>query len=149
MGRPPSMKLALRATALLAVVAAARLSSAAEARPNLKPGQWQTTIKVETSGLAVAIPPMTRETCLTEKDLVPQSQTPPGQECKNSAVKIGGNTVEWKVECKKGEAVTLKGTGTITYAGVAYSGAMDVEVTGARMRYALTGKRLGECKAAK
>ena len=110
-------------------------------------------LSIETrDGLAVGkvdFAGVTRETCLTEKDLVPESQTPPGQDCKNSAVKIGGNTVEWMVECKKGETVTLKGSGTITYAGVAYSGAMDVEVTGARMRYVLIGKRLGECKATK
>jgi hypothetical protein len=144
------MKRVLGAMALVAVVAAARLALGADAKPNMKPGQWQTTITVEAPGMPVAIPPMTSERCVTEKDLVPPSQTPPGQECKDTDLKVAGNTVSWGLECKKADGtVTMKGTGRITWAGDTFAGAMNVDASGIAMKYVMTGKRLGACKAAK
>jgi hypothetical protein len=141
------MKRALVASMVggIGILAMAAGSWAAAAKLNVKPGQWQTTIKIEMPGMPMALPPFTTESCITEKDLVPGTQQQ-GQDCKVLSQKITGNTVEWSIECKDGQGGSTTGKGKITYAGESFDGAMDLTASGMQIKYTLHGKRIGDCK---
>ena len=127
-------------TLLLAGVALAD-----EGKPNMKPGQWQTTMQTEMTGVPVAIPPIVTEQCLTEKDLVPKNEQK-GQSCKVSSQKVTGNSVEWATECKDSKGKTVTGTGKVTWAGESYEGWTETNTGAMVIKTKLTGKRLGDCK---
>ncbi len=137
----------MRTMALITVLAAPAL--AADAKPNMKPGQWETTVQMEMPGMPMAMPPQTSSSCLTEKDMVPGAAQP-GQECKVTKQKLTGDTLEWSVECKdkSGAVSTMVGKGT--YKGETFTGTMQMTMShgGApmQMNAKMTGKRVGDCK---
>src|SRR5512135_2093179 len=72
--------------------------TAAFCAPNLQDGLWEITTSTEMKGMpAGMMKPMTRTTCLTQKDSVPER--PVKSECKMSDMKSTGNTVTWTVTC--------------------------------------------------
>jgi hypothetical protein len=110
-----------------------------------KAGKWQQTMQMEMPGIPVRIPPVTVTVCLSEEDVAdPQKALPkdPKSECKVSDYKVDGNTVTWKTDCPK---QGMKGTGTITYEGDAYSGQMDMSAGEQTMKMKYSGKYLGAC----
>ena len=131
---------------ILAVTALAAMAIAGEAKLSYKPGMWSFTIKNELTGMPFPIPPLTMEKCITDKDVVPQIQAA-GADCAPITPKITGNTVEWTMDCKDKNGVTIKGTGKATYspAGDSFEGTVDVEVSGTPMKQKISGKRLGDC----
>jgi hypothetical protein len=122
---------------------------AADPRPNMKPGQWETTVQMEMPGMPVAMPPTTTSSCLTEKDLVPNA-APPGQECKVTKQKFVGDNVEWSVECKDKSGAVSTMTGKGTYKGETFAGTMQMTMNQGggpmQMNAKMTGKRVGDCK---
>jgi len=111
--------------------------------PDFKEGKWSVTTQTEMQGMAMQIPAMTFEQCLTAQDRVPMQQSS-ADGCKIVKQSIVGDTVSWQYECTHS-----KGDGSITYSGERFSGTMHVQTdagTGAMsMTTTMTGKYLGPC----
>jgi len=128
----------------------AALAAPAAKGPNLHDGQWETTMTIHMPGLPVAIPPVTASTCITKKEVVPQTNQP-GQNCKIKNQKITDDIVEWTSTCTDQKGGTMEVTGKITYKGDTFEGEMKMNMsggptTGGAMSYTMTGKRTGDCK---
>lgn len=118
-----------------------------QAGPNMKPGLWEVTVKMEVPGMPMAIPPMTTQHCITKEDPVPRTQKP-SEECEITDQSVSGDTVTWRVRCKSGGMTTV-GTGNITYQGDSYRGSIQMQMSeGGRppmnMTQTLSGKRIGD-----
>ncbi|HEY3445228.1 MAG TPA: DUF3617 family protein [Myxococcales bacterium] len=138
------MKRTTMAVAVLAMLVGG-VSHAAEAKLPAKPGNWQMTMQVDSENLPMKLPPMTVEQCLTEEQMVPQTQQA-NQTCKPASPKITGNTVTWTVDCVDKTGTPTKGTGKATYTSESFDGAMDIKSGTMQLKYKLSGKRLGDCK---
>ncbi len=112
---------------------------------DMKDGLWEITTTTEMSGMPFQIPPMTFSQCITQQDLVPQNaETDSG--CTRTENRISGNTVTWSIECK-GEGVSSRGDGTITYHGDSFEGDMKMSMEeGVQMINLMKGRRIGACK---
>lgn len=118
--------------------------------PNVNPGLWETTVKMQMQGMPFTIPPFTSRHCITQKDLVPDTQRPQ-QHCKVSHKNISGNTVSWKVNCDNGGGRTTSGDGVITYSGDSFQGTMNMQMAGGggpamSMHDTISGHRVGDCQ---
>lgn len=86
---------------------------AGTARIQIKPGQWETTVKTTMVGMPFSPPPQTGRICLTRKQIEhpwTQLQANKNQHCKFSDIKTHANSVSWTVECNgKGGHMTGKG----------------------------------------
>lgn len=116
-------------------------------------GEWETSFDTQIEGMPFAMPGMSFKIrqCLTKEKAVPKTKEK-DENCKIKDMNISGNTVRWVVECSDKDASTLA-EGEITYSGTSYKGTMkntitDKKGTVTRMTTKLSGKRLGECKAA-
>ena len=117
------------------------------ARLNFNPGKWEilTETTMTGSGGNMTAPSQTHIQCITEADLVPQSEEA-SNECQVTDIQQSGNTVSWKIICS-GQGGQMKGTGQITYQGNSMHGTMDMEITGAGMhvKNIIKGRRIGPC----
>lgn len=140
--------------AVIAITLAGSVPATAGKKAPIRPGEWQTTIHVQMAGMpagmGMAIPPIITNSCVTEKDLVPNIQRP-GEKCEVLKQKITGSTVDWKVQCQT-EQGKVTGTGKATYKAASYTGTMDMVMEGEqgmKMTYHMAGKRVGPCEKAK
>ena len=119
--------------------------AAAGSAPNMEPGLWEITTKMEMPGMAMNMPPLKHTQCLTEKDLIPQNSQP-GDACKITETTVTGNTVTWTVECS-GQGGEMKGTGKITYTGSSFSGIIKMAMAPSHMEVTsrISGRRTGDC----
>jgi len=124
---------------------------AADAPKNpMKPGKWEVTTQMDMPGMSM--PARTFTKCVTKEDAASlESAVPRGQrdtECKISDVKVDGRTVSWKMNC---EARHMSGDGKVTYDSDhdEYKGEMNVKSERGDMTFKYSGKRVGECDAAK
>ena len=126
---------------LLATVSFALAGS----KPNVKPGKWEVTTRMEMVGMQMNMPPMTHTQCITENDYVPQTGQP-GDECKITKTNVSGDTVTWTMNCR-GEGGEMNGTGTVTYRGDSFKGeiSMSMAPSGMSMTLHTNGRRIGEC----
>ncbi len=118
------------------------------AGPNINPGLWEITTETEMVGMqGMNVPPQTHTQCLTQEDLVPQSEEA-SKECQIMDVRQSGSTIFWKIICS-GQNGSMEGTGAITYHGDSLDGVMDMVIQGANMQIKNTirGYRIGECTA--
>jgi hypothetical protein len=133
----------IAATALLAFNAHAQA-------PNMKEGQWEITTKMDMPGAPAK--PMTMQRCVTKKDVQDAATMPPGgnnagadKSCKMTDYKLQGNVATWNMACEM-----VKGKGTVTYSGTAYSGSQTMTMSHGGQTQDMTvhfsGKHLGECK---
>lgn len=146
-----SLRVVLALPLFLAVASAAQ----AAAGPNMKPGLWEVTVKMEMPGMPHTMPPQTTQRCITPKDVEdPRKMGPAGDprtgsdKCEMTNYRMQGNTANWEMACKgQGE---MKGTGSMTYEGDRYSGVnrMTMNQGGKPMQMTMTysGRYLGECK---
>ena len=123
--------------------------SAAAGGPNLRPGLWETTVRIEIQGAPMSMPSTSYRHCITKEDLIPRTERP-GEQCKILKKTISGNTVTWRVSCKSRDMNTT-GTGRITYKGDTYRGSIEMQMsdgsTGSmKMSQKIQGKRIGNCK---
>jgi hypothetical protein len=108
----------------------------------MKDGNWE--ISTETTMVGMPMPPSANKStfCLTQEELVPKSDK--DKECRIVKQKVVGNTVSWRMECKKGE-----GEGEISYRGTTYNGFFKMKVVedgqAMNMNMKLAGKYLGPC----
>ena len=119
--------------------------SLAGSKPNVKPGKWQVTTRMEMPGMQMNMPPMTHIQCITEDDYVPQTSQP-GEECKITQTRVSGDTVTWTMHCR-GEGGEMKGNGKVTYRGDSFEGkiSMSMAPSGMSMTIHTNGRRIGDC----
>jgi hypothetical protein len=115
------------------------------AAPDIVPGEWEITSTMEMPGMAYTMPATKFVQCITEKDLIPQSQQQ-NDKCDFLDQSINGNTVKWTVKCESGGG-TMTSQGSITYFGDHFDG--TIETRGSQIPSGMTqtmkGKRLGNC----
>jgi hypothetical protein len=119
--------------------------SFAGSKPNVKPGKWEVTTRMEMVGMQMNMPPVTHTQCITENDYVPQTSQP-GEECKITKTTVSGDTVTWTMHCR-GQGGEMNGTGTVTYRGDTFEGkiTMSMVPSGMSMTIYTNGRRIGEC----
>jgi len=127
--------------ALILLCAGATAHSAAV---DMKEGEWEIFSETSMTMGTMSMPPMANKStyCLTREDLVPKEEKE--KDCKIVKQKVVGNTVSWRMECKKGE-----GEGEITYRGSTYKGNFRMKMVEdgqtMNMNMKLAGKYLGPC----
>ena len=132
-----------------AVVLALLSQGALAAAPNMKPGMWEITMKMDIPGMPSGMPPQVVKQCLTQKDTEnPQKVTQAGENCQVSNYQMKGNTVSWDMACKGSQQMT--GSGTMTFGGDSYTGTTRMSMKGGGQSHDMTmqysGKRVGDCK---
>jgi len=130
-------------------VSVCSVATAADAPKNpMKPGKWEITTQMDMPGMQM--PPRTFTKCITKEDAANvESAIPRGRNdasCTLSDVKVDGNTVSWKMNCEERK---VSGEGKITYENDAYSGEMHMKTPDHEMTIKHSGKRVGDCDAAK
>ncbi len=128
------------------------LSFSAVAAPNMQPGMWEITTKMEMAGMEgmPAMPPQTLRQCIRPADVQSGSSTVPkgDPQCEIKDYRMQGNTASWRMECKGANA--MSGSGSMTYSGTSYSGktqfTMKEEGQSMTMHQTFNGKRVGDCK---
>ena len=136
----------IRKLFVISVVLLATVSfSFAGSKPNIKPGKWEVTTRMEMPGMQMNMPAMTHTQCLTENDYIPETSQP-GEECKITKTKVSGDTVTWNMHCR-GQGGEMNGTGIVTYRGDSFEGkiTMSMAPSGMSMTIYTTGRRIGEC----
>jgi hypothetical protein len=119
-------------------------ATAHSAGVDVKEGEWESSTEASMTMGAMSMPPTTTKLtyCLTREDLVPKTET--DKECKILNQKVVGNTVSWRMECRKAE-----GEGEITYRGSTYKGNFRMKMVEdgqtMNMNMKLAGKYLGPC----
>ena len=129
---------------LFALILLCAAGTAHAAGVDMKEGDWEITSETSMTMEGMSMPPMANKStyCLTREDPVPRSEK--DQECRIVNQKVVGNTVSWRMECKKGE-----GEGEISYHGTTYKGffrmKMVEEGQAMTMNMKLAGRYLGPC----
>lgn len=139
------MKNVLRHTVVL--FALLLLCAAGTAHPagiDMKEGDWEisSVASMTMEGMSMPSMPSKSTYCLTREDPVPKSER--DKDCRIVNRKVVGNTVSWRMECKKGE-----GEGEISYHGTTYDGFIKMKMVEEgqtmTMNVKLAGKYLGPC----
>lgn len=131
----------------LAVLAATIAPSAHAQAPNMQPGLWEVTFRIEMPGRPAEVNTMRQ--CITPEQVKQASMTPgaPQGDCTVSDYKATGEGASWKFECK-GEN-PMSGSGSIAWQGASYSGATRVETREdgrpVVVNQTYSGVRVGEC----
>jgi hypothetical protein len=112
---------------------------------NMQDGQWEMTMKMDMPGMPpAAMQPRTITTCLSKKDLIPQSQPDAQNKCEIKNRNIAGDTVTWEMVCPN-----MTGKGTMTYAGTTVVGGSETTINMdgkiQTIKTAMSGKYLGPC----
>jgi hypothetical protein len=110
----------------------------------IEDGEWEFTVESEVSGMPMKMPPRIYKQCLKKDNPVPQNNQP-GQECTSKDVKISGNKVTWKLQCKSQQG-EMTGEGKATYQKESMQGTMTMHVQGMVMVTTYKGHRIGPCK---
>lgn len=115
---------------------------------DLQDGLWEITTVMKMPGMPMQMPPVKTTQCISQDDLVPQTQQPdqPDQQCQVANMTIDGNTVSYDLVCDA-QGNTMKAHSSITYAKNQMQGSMTatMEPSNMTMSYTLTGKRIGDC----
>jgi len=115
---------------------------------DLQDGLWEITTIMKMPGMPMQMPPIKTTQCLSQDDLVPQTQQPdqPDQQCQISNMTIDRNTVSYDLICA-GQGNTMKAHSSITYSQDRMEGNMTatMEPSNMTMSYTLSGKRIGDC----
>jgi hypothetical protein len=116
--------------------------------PNMQPGLWEVTIRVEVPGRPADVNTMRQ--CLTAEQVrqaASANPTTPQGDCTVSDYKATAEGASWKFECR-GEN-PMSGSGSIAWQGASYSGASRVEMRdGGRpivVDQTYSGVRVGDC----
>ena len=136
----------IRKLFIISVVLLATVSfSLAGSKPNIKPGKWEVSTRMEMPGMQMNMPAMTHTQCITENDYIPQTSQP-GEECKITKTKVSGDTVTWTMHCR-GQGGEMNGTGSVTYRGDSFEGKIAMSMASSVMSMTIytNGRRIGEC----
>ena len=140
--------IARRTVVLFAILLLCAGATAHSAGVDVKEGEWESSTEMSMTMGAMSMPPTTTKltNCLTRENLVPKTKR--DKDCRIVNKKVVGNTVSWRMECKKAE-----GEGEITYRGSTYSGSFRMKMVEdgqtMTMNTKLAGKYLGPCPKGK
>jgi hypothetical protein len=121
---------------------------------NVNPGMWETTYKMEVSGVPPQMaammqqePKVERE-CVTGKD-IDFSPDDMAKECTFKSTRHSANKVSWDIKCS-GEGGNSTGKGEVNFNGNTTSGWFEMNMQGGPMgpmkiRNVFEGKRTGPC----
>lgn len=129
---------------LFALMLLCAAGTAYPAGVDMREGNWEISSETSMTMGAMSMPPMANKStyCLTREDPVPKSEK--DKDCRIVKQKVVGNTVSWRMECKKGE-----GEGEISYRGTTYNGFFKMKMVEdgqtMTMNTRLAGKYLGPC----
>jgi hypothetical protein len=137
--------------AKLALFILGTLSSVAYAGEyDFKPGLWETTSKMQVTGVPkemaamMSPPPMTEQDCMTEKDILFNSD----KECKYNKTKVSAKKLLFDVICKTPSG-DEKGKGEINFNDTRVNGWFEMTATGPMgpmtMKSTFTAKYIGAC----
>ncbi len=118
------------------------------APPNMQPGNWEISMKIQVEGVPFPMPPIKTTHCYTKQDLEDNSKTLPSgsgkkNDCEVKDMKVAGNSATWNLVCKDG----AKGAGEITYKGTTYDATLKMTTKdGDKSTTNIKAKRLGDCK---
>ncbi len=135
---------ARHAVILFALILLCSAGTARSAGVDMKEGEWEISSETSMTMGAMSMPSMADKStyCLTREELVPKSEK--DKDCEMVKQKIAGNTVSWRMKCKKSE-----GEGEITYRGTTYKGFFKMKAVEdgqtMNMNMKLAGKYLGPC----
>jgi hypothetical protein len=139
------MKNVVRRTVVLsALLLLCAAGSAHAAGVDMKEGNWEISSETSMTMGEMSMPPMAGKStyCITREDLVPKTEK--DKDCRIVKQKVVGNSVSWRMECKKSE-----GEGEITYRGSTYKGSFRMKTVEdgqtMTMNMKLAGKYLGPC----
>jgi hypothetical protein len=139
------MKNVARHTVILfALILLCAAGTAHPADVDMKEGDWEISSETSMMMEGMSMPSMANKStyCLTREDPVPKSEK--DKDCRIVKQKVVGNTVSWRMECKKGE-----GEGEISYRGTTYNGFFKMKMVDEgqtmTMNMKLAGKYLGPC----
>jgi len=139
------MKNVVRQTVFLfALILLCAAGTAYPAGIDMKEGDWEISSETSMKMEGMSMPSMANKStyCLTREDPVPKSEK--DKDCRIVKQKVVGNTVSWRMECKKGE-----GEGEISYRGTTYDGFIKMKMVDEgqtmTMNVKLAGKYLGPC----
>jgi uncharacterized protein DUF3617 len=134
----------LRAGALLLVVVAWPLATAAQGKDDL----WEVTTKMEMPGMPMAMPAQTMRHCIA-KGAQDNDYVPARDNCRVLESQRAGNRVTFKMACTGKDA--MDATGEMTFGTGSYDGrmriAMKMEGQPMEMSQTFSGKRVGDCTA--
>ena len=134
--------------AAIALLLAGALYSKAYADEAIKEGKWSVTVAVTTTGLPQAVSPQTytKESCVTNQNLVPDLKMPPG--CSSPQVEKKDNTVSFNMSCDT-QGMKMISSGHVTYSGEDMDGVSTSQMTVGGMEMnstaQISGKYLGPC----
>ena len=133
-----------RTVVLFAFILLCTAGTAHSAGVDMKEGDWEISSETSMTMEGMSMPSMANKStyCLTREDPVPKSEK--DKDCRIVKQKVVGNTVSWRMECKKGE-----GEGEISYHGTTYNGFIKMKMVEdgqtMNMNVKLAGKYLGPC----
>lgn len=131
------------------------LSTAAQAEEyNVNPGMWETTYKMEMSGVPPEMAAMMQEQpklereCVKDKD-IDFSPDDMSKDCSFKSTRHSANKVTWNIQCK-GQNGNSTGQGEVNFNGNSASGWFEMNVQGGptgpmKIRNVFSGKRTGPC----
>lgn len=122
---------------LAGLLCAATHAQAADAPPAGE--KWQVTASVEAMGMKM--PGQTSTVCTTHAHDAPPIEK--RDNCETYDVQRSGNTMSFKMRCTGREA--MEGSGSITFSGDSYHGAMQASAGGHSMNMTWDGTKLGAC----
>jgi hypothetical protein len=115
---------------------------------DMQEGLWEITTVMKMPGIPMQIPPTKTTQCISQEDLIPQTQQPdqPDQQCEIANMNTTGNTITYDMVCA-GQGNIMKAHSSITYNKNQMQGSMmaTMEPSNMSMTYTLTGKRIGDC----
>jgi len=129
---------------VLAFALAASMQASAQGKDDL----WEVSTKMEMPGMPMAMPAQTNRFCIgknqKEEDFVPKQG-----DCRMIESKRGGNKFSYKMDCSGNYSAIVDGA--ITFGNNAYDGQMRMAMknTNDTMVMTFTGKRIGDCVAAR
>jgi hypothetical protein len=129
---------------LFALILLCAAGSAYSAGVDVKEGEWELSYETSMTMGAMSMPstPGKSTSCITRENLVPKTEK--DKDCKVVKQKVVGNSVSWRIECKKSE-----GEGEITYRGSTYKGNFRMKMVedgqAMTMNMKLAGKYIGPC----
>ena len=109
---------------------AAAAPAAAAAAAAMRPGMWETTATIETTG-AESRRIIVSRSCFAATDLsdvarVLPRQREPGMKCENRDIKSQAGKASWQITCSSAEG-SLAGPAEVTFAATSYAGKADLE----------------------
>ncbi|MGH8705793.1 MAG: DUF3617 domain-containing protein [Burkholderiales bacterium] len=132
---------------IVLTLAAALAAAPALAQPQVRPGMWEYTMKMDMGGKGQPMQ-MQHKACLTKEQIARNEHMVPRQgkddtDCKVTSQKVEGSTVSFVMECTKPEPMRTEGR--TTFKGDSFQS--DLSFTGRNQKFKqqVTARRVGEC----